>query len=227
MPSKSCRIVLRHHHRLPAAVRAAFEIRVLDRLVVKSSTERFGRRRDRVMRAQSPILHFLGMSHRPIRRFAAVVAHVAAGRHEAVADVLREPRVRDAAGEPAGAIDLEASGPAAGRRRQPHFELDLGIRRRTRHTFHATERNGHLGAADRCRCGDDRRCRDRRRLGLDRCEARAVRRCVSGRRKCSNTEGDQQRRDTMIPASFQGFALCNRCTTVFLRSVLDRLAELR
>src|SRR3954470_10095753 len=134
------RIVLRHHHRLPAAVGAALEVRMRDRLVVERLAKRLRRGRYVVMRAQAPVLHLLRMTERPARVLAAVMAHVAAGRDEAVADVLRQARVGRGAGIAAGAVLLEAPAPRRRRGGQPDFELDLRILRWPRGPLRPAER---------------------------------------------------------------------------------------
>ncbi len=140
------------------------------RLVVKRLREHLRRRGDVVVRPQAPVLHLLRMAEGPGRVLATIVPHVAARGHKSAADVLREARVRRAAGIAACAVLFEAAAPGC-RCWQPHFEFDLRILRRPRGALHAAELYGGCNAGNRsrpgqrCRCDGRRFRRDRAKLG--------------------------------------------------------------
>jgi hypothetical protein len=117
------------------------------------------------------------------------MAHVASRSDETVADVLCQARVRCRAGVAAGAIDLHPPRPCRRRRRQPDFELDLGVARRPGHALHAAHLHGDRHAADGGRRIDDHR-RGHRRVGSG--HRRQVR-ASPGRLRGSGKCGEAQR----------------------------------
>ena len=145
---KQLGVALGHHHGLPPAVGAAFKVGMAHRLAVVGVGERLGGRCHVVVRAQAPVFDLFRVVQRPSRAFAAVVAHVAGSGHKAVADVLCEARVRDRPGVAARAIELEAARPVFRGTWDPHFELDLRIRRWPGHALNAAEFCVHIDIAD-------------------------------------------------------------------------------
>ena len=119
---------LRFHQRLPAAVRTAREICVLQRmLAVKLFHNRLRVPRHFVNRTIAEIGHFLRMADRPASvRAGRRVPGVSRGRRITFVHRKRQRELVDFTGKPTVPAPLQPSVPAL--QRHPHFNLNVGIR---------------------------------------------------------------------------------------------------